>query len=394
MSGTAGSIEGNRGLVGALGRSLGVASAGAGYVFERSAGLWSEVQELDSITPAWRDCMGSAASLSGGVAVLGAPQDTGGAATGTGFVFELADGSWTETKELTPSQVAPGAFYGRTVAVDGIRTVLGAPVDNAKGVGAGVAVVFAHNRHPNGDLCTHDTECASGFCVSSVCCNEPCGANAPDSCQGCSEAVGASADGVCTPLTGMSCDNGLFCDGADRCAAGLCTDHFDPPCPGPDNDDDCNESCNEATHECGEPDPDGSACASGLCFAGACAKNLGAGCELPADCQSGYCVEQVCCLQQDCAPYRCGPLGACLASCSASTECAAGFQCTSGGQCVPAIGPEALVKGPGCSCTLPGAIAEPAGAPRNSGRGARLLLAILALLAFPGRRAPAPPRDP
>jgi len=66
------------------------------------------------------------------------------------------------------------------------------------------------------------------------------------------------------PVTGVSCDDGVFCNGTDTCdSTGSCSVHKGDPCPGADGDGNCAESCNEAGNSCTGPDPAGSACDDG-----------------------------------------------------------------------------------------------------------------------------------
>src|SRR4029077_10048748 len=63
---------------------------------------------------------------------------------------------------------------------------------------------------------------------------------------------------------GSACTDGLFCTGTDTCASGSCSVHSGDPCPGPDGDGNCAESCNETSDNCTANDPNGSACTDGL----------------------------------------------------------------------------------------------------------------------------------
>ena len=83
-------------------------------------------------------------------------------------------------------------------------------------------------------------------------------------------AEGAATDGVCGPTTGNSCDDGTYCNGTETCTAGSCGSSTGDPCPGPDSDGDCAESCDEAADSCTANDPDGEACDNGTCQDGAC----------------------------------------------------------------------------------------------------------------------------
>jgi hypothetical protein len=95
---------------------------------------------------------------------------------------------------------------------------------------------------------------------------------------------------VCTPKSaGSACNDGLFCNGADTCnMSGACSGHAGDPCPGPDGDNDCKESCNEGTDSCTANDPNGSACTDGMfctgtdtCMAGTCSVHTGDPCPGP-----------------------------------------------------------------------------------------------------------------
>ena len=62
---------------------------------------------------------------------------------------------------------------------------------------------------------------------------------------------------------------GRRCNGVDTCQAGLCVG-AGSPCPGPDGDADCTETCDEGADACIANDPDFSACPGGPCQAGVC----------------------------------------------------------------------------------------------------------------------------
>ncbi|MBW2454643.1 MAG: hypothetical protein JRI68_09035 [Deltaproteobacteria bacterium] len=71
--------------------------------------------------------------------------------------------------------------------------------------------------------------------------------------------------------SGVPCPNSQFCDGAETCdGAGACQASVDP-CPGPDGDSDCSESCHEPSAACIANDPNNSQCGSGYsCHEGVC----------------------------------------------------------------------------------------------------------------------------
>jgi hypothetical protein len=117
----------------------------------------------------------------------------------TGLVLG-SDGS------LSGTPTVPGTF---TFSVQ-VTDVLGC-------VGTQVFTVDASTA--GGSACTQGAECASGFCADNVCCDAAC-AGGP--CDACSVATGASADGTCTLLSAISCDDGDACSSGDGCFGGAC----------------------------------------------------------------------------------------------------------------------------------------------------------------------------
>jgi hypothetical protein len=196
-----------------------------------------------------------------------------------------------------------------------------------------------------------------------VCCPDGCGGGDLDDCIACSAAEGAAVDGVCGDRLDESiCEDGAsFCDGSETCVNGQCTgEHSGDPClvNVGDEDDDCSESCDEAAGACTANDPDESVCGEGataVCRAGVCLGRDGDDCAEPAECTSGKCVDEVCCVADSCAPYRCGPGGNCLIECASTADCQPGFSCTAEQSCEQLAEDNTVPSDEGdCGCRLPG----------------------------------------
>jgi len=129
---------------------------------------------------------------------------------------------------------------------------------------------------PNGSACTTYTECDSNFCVDGYCCNTACLGGV---CDACSVALGAVANGVCTPRNGVACSDGNACTGADICQNGACLGQTMVDCgPAPDQ---CHNvpTCNPPTGVCSATNkPNGTAC------------NDNNPCTTGDSCQSGACM--------------------------------------------------------------------------------------------------------
>jgi len=166
-----------------------------------------------------------------------------------------------------------------------------------------------------GDDCDDDNPCTTDSCVSvgdgcsntnnTIACNDGIYCNGTDTCSGgsCSQhsgdpCPGADGDGDCSETcndvaddcsaadpNGSSCDDGAYCNGTDTCSGGSCSQHTGDPCPGPDGDGDCSESCNDVADNCSAADPNDSACDDGTycngtdtCSGGSCSQHSGDPC--------------------------------------------------------------------------------------------------------------------
>ncbi len=151
------------------------------------------------------------------------------------------------------------------------------------------------------------TTCGNGILETGELCDEGLATGTADSCCSASctlqpDQTACTDDGnVCTddrcngvspvcqhPDNAAACDDGVFCNGADTCSGGACTVNAGDPCPGPDGDGNCAQSCDEIADNCAAADPDGSVCDDGLfcngadtCSGGACTVNTGDPCSGP-----------------------------------------------------------------------------------------------------------------
>jgi MYXO-CTERM domain-containing protein len=90
-----------------------------------------------------------------------------------------------------------------------------------------------------------------------------------------------------------------------------------------------------------------------------------------------YCVDELCCAAASCLPYRCGPGGICLGTCSTTGDCAPGHVCAAVGRCLTPTAAAGADTTAGCACRM----SSPGGTRPWSALGA-----LLAALLFAGRR--------
>jgi choice-of-anchor B domain-containing protein len=123
----------------ASGSTLMVSKAGAILAFESSGRAWNQVARLEPRDAIPSDSAGFALALDGGFLAVGAPGAAGGA--GAVYVFRRGpDGRWTEEAKLTAANGGTGAAFGRAVALQGDRLLVGAPL-LADGRGGGFLFV-------------------------------------------------------------------------------------------------------------------------------------------------------------------------------------------------------------------------------------------------------------
>ncbi len=203
---------------------------------------------------------------------------------------------------------------------------------------------------PGRDVCSSNTCVTAGTatCAASCAFNTQCSDGNP-----CTDDVCSS--GSCTnTANSASCDDGVFCNGVDTCGSGSCSVHAGDPCPGPDGDGDCSETCNEGADACTSNDPDSSVCDDGTfcngadtCISGGCDTHAGDPCPGPdgdIDCMESCrepqedCVGNdpngavcddgdVCTGEDDCTGGTCGG-DAISGCCGTSQDCACGEVCT------------------------------------------------------------------
>jgi uncharacterized repeat protein (TIGR01451 family) len=109
-------------------------SAGAAYVFVRSAGVWTQQAYLKASNPEFADHFGASIAISGDTLVVGAPYKTANA--GAAYVFVRTGTNWSQQAYLRASNTGPNDEFGGAVAISGSTILVGAPgeASNATGV--------------------------------------------------------------------------------------------------------------------------------------------------------------------------------------------------------------------------------------------------------------------
>jgi hypothetical protein len=181
-----------------------------------------------------------------------------------------------------------------------------------------------------GELCdVHLDRCVptcAGCAIAGAC--FPGGvANPLNSCQVCAPERASTA---WTDQDDVPCEDGVFCNGSDRCALGHCSHHSGNPC---DDGINCNgvEACDEATHRCRPSDstcPPGKVCDahSDSCIA-TCAGCLIGGSCFPQGATNPRNACQICAPDQSLTDWSANDGGRCDDGvfCNGVDTCLAGF---------------------------------------------------------------------
>ncbi|MFT5152088.1 MAG: hypothetical protein ACI841_002079, partial [Planctomycetota bacterium] len=118
--------------------------SGAAYVFEKIAGTWTQVDKLKSSTPSTGSRFGADVAVSGDRVVVGGPHSLSPpAGQGHVVVYEKIAGQWTEVANLQDHLGEVGDYFGDVIALEGDRLLVGAPeADTTFGPNAGTVLVF------------------------------------------------------------------------------------------------------------------------------------------------------------------------------------------------------------------------------------------------------------
>ncbi len=180
-----------------------------------------------------------------------------------------------------------------------------------------------------GDPCAGGPECANVCDDSADTCYLPAGTTCTDDENNCTTNE-CDGSGTCAANANtLPCTDGIFCNGADTCSDGACSQHAGDPCP--DNVSCTVNACDEDAGTCNST-PEDSLCDDGLFCNGSETCDLASGCQAgTSPCNDGNsCTLDNCAEDSASCSYDTLPE---LAACDDGTKCTVNDQCT-GGICV------------------------------------------------------------
>jgi hypothetical protein len=145
------SISGNRAIVSAeFHEESGDNDQGAAYIFLRTDGTWSQEEKLRASDGSNSDYFGKSVSINNQRAIVGACSDDvdGIYNSGSAYIFELVGNDWDQKAKLAYGDPEEAALFGWSVSISGHLAIVGAPCDDACGLNSGVIAFF---KLENGD---------------------------------------------------------------------------------------------------------------------------------------------------------------------------------------------------------------------------------------------------
>ena len=133
-------------------------NAGSAYIFKNNAGTWSEMQKIVASDRGDGDYFGNSVAISGDYVIVSAYQEdhdtTGGnplSDAGSAYIFKNNAGTWSEVQKIVASDRGASDWFGRSVAISGDYTIVGAFYEDHNTTGgvflnnAGSAYIFKNN---------------------------------------------------------------------------------------------------------------------------------------------------------------------------------------------------------------------------------------------------------
>jgi len=119
-------------------------NSGSAYVFEFENNSWSESNKLHGSTSQMNDEFGRFVSIDGDYAIIGAfLSNDEGLESGSAYIFELEAGNWIEKQKLLSSDLEGGDRFGSSVSINGNKAIVGAYKSDTDVSNSGSAYIYS-----------------------------------------------------------------------------------------------------------------------------------------------------------------------------------------------------------------------------------------------------------
>jgi len=131
-------------VVGAWSNDALGADSGAAYIFEPQANTHTLIEKIYSTDPRGNLRFGWSTAMDQGTIVIGASTDNSyGPLSGAAYVFQKVAGVWTQVEKLGASDAQGFDWFGASVAISGTDILVGAREVDDLGVQAGAAYLYS-----------------------------------------------------------------------------------------------------------------------------------------------------------------------------------------------------------------------------------------------------------
>ncbi len=154
MFGTSVSISGDYAIVGAYGEDSGDSEAGAAYIYRRiTDNIWSSGSKILAYDAQVSDYFAYSVSISGDYALVGAyGEDSGGSDAGAAYIYHRVDtNSWDSGRKIVAPDANASEYFGYSVSISGDYSVVGAYFNSDAGTLAGAAYIYKRTGLNNWD---------------------------------------------------------------------------------------------------------------------------------------------------------------------------------------------------------------------------------------------------
>lgn len=140
------SISGDYAIVGAwLGNIYTLGAGGAAYIFRYDGANWVEEQKLAASDTVGANQFGFAVSISDNYALVGAPNDRPGYLGGSAYIFHYNGTTWAELQRVAASDSHHQDHFGSAVSISGSNAIIGAAYGESSTQDSGSAYVYHYD---------------------------------------------------------------------------------------------------------------------------------------------------------------------------------------------------------------------------------------------------------
>jgi hypothetical protein len=135
-------VSGNTFVAGVYSYAYGAnGNAGAAFVYRWNGASWTKEATLYDPDPDTSDRFGNSVAIDGNSIVVG-EMYYGASNSGAAFLFERNGGSWSQGQKFEDSSGIASDYFGKSVAIDGEVTIVGAYKDDGGQTDSGAAFIF------------------------------------------------------------------------------------------------------------------------------------------------------------------------------------------------------------------------------------------------------------